>query len=89
MDKKLIEPRLSERPNDAQVTRVMAAPPQAFYRAFTTGREGWFALEGTLIADPVPNGRIFFVTEHEGKRHPHHGRFLTFEPNRKVELTWI
>lgn len=89
MDKKLIEPTLAERPNDTQVARVMAATPKALYRSFTTGWEGWFALEGALIADPVPNGQLFFVTEHEGKRHPHYGRFLTLEPNRKVELTWL
>jgi uncharacterized protein YndB with AHSA1/START domain len=67
----------------------MRASSQAIYRSFTTGWEGWFALEGALIVDPVQNGQLFFVVEHEGKRHPHYGRFLALKPDRKVELTWL
>ena len=89
MDSKLIEPDLKDRPHDTRVERAMRASSQAIYRSFTTGWEGWFALEGALIVDPVLNGQLFFVVEHEGKRHPHYGRFLTLEPDRKVELTWL
>ncbi|MBX3501224.1 MAG: SRPBCC domain-containing protein [Alphaproteobacteria bacterium] len=89
MDGKLVAPRLSDRPHDTRVERVMRASPQALYESFTTGWQGWFALEGALIADPVVNGQLFFVVEHEGKRHPHYGRFLALEPARKVELTWL
>ncbi|AZO01104.1 SRPBCC domain-containing protein [Mesorhizobium sp. M9A.F.Ca.ET.002.03.1.2] len=89
MDRKLVEPDVSDRPHDTRVERVMSASCQAIYRSFTTDWEGWFALEGALIADPVLNGQLFFVVEHEGKRHPHYGRFLTLEPDRKVELTWL
>jgi uncharacterized protein YndB with AHSA1/START domain len=85
----LLMPDLSDRPHDARVVRVMRAGPQAIYKSFTSGWEGWFALPGGLIADPVRQGQLFFVVEHEGKRHPHYGRFLTVEPNRKVELTWV
>ena len=67
----------------------MRASPQALYKSFTTGWEGWFALEGALIVDPVVNGGLFFVVEHEGERDPHYGRFLALEPSRKVELTWL
>lgn len=89
MDRRLVEPNLADRPHDTRVTRIMRAPVEALYESFTTGWEGWFALEGALIADPVVNGQVFFVVEHDGKRHPHYGRFLTLEPARKVELTWV
>jgi uncharacterized protein YndB with AHSA1/START domain len=89
MDSKFIEPDLKDRPHDTRAERVMRASSQAIYTSFTTGWEDWFALKGSLIADPVLNGQLFFVVEHEGKRHPHYGRFLTLEPDRKVKLTWL
>ena len=89
MDSKLADPNLSDRPHDTWVERVMRASSQALYKSFTTGWEGWFALEGALNVDPVMNGQLFFVVEHEGRRHPHYGRFLVLEPERKVELTWV
>lgn len=89
MDGKLVAPDLSDRPYDTRVERVMRAFAPDLYRCFTTGWEGWFALEGALVADPVVNGQLFFVVEHDGKRHPHYGRFLELEPGRKVELTWV
>ena len=89
MDSNLVEPKLTDRPHDTRVERVMLASAEALYESFTTGWEGWFTLEGALIADPVVNGQVFFVVEHEGNRHPHYGRFLTLEPARKVEPTWV
>jgi uncharacterized protein YndB with AHSA1/START domain len=67
----------------------MRASSEALYKSFTTGWEDWFAFKGALIAEPVVNGQLFFVVEHEGRPHPHYGRFLTLEPARKVELTWL
>lgn len=89
MDRTLVEPDLKDRPHDTRVERAIRASSQALYRSFTTGWEDWFALEGALIADSVVNGQLFFVVEHEGKRHPHYGRFLMLESARKVELTWL
>lgn len=89
MDKRLIEPDFADRPHETGATRAMRASPQQLYRSFTTGWAEWFALKGSLIADPIPQGQLFFVVEHQGKRHPHYGRFLTLEPYRKVELTWL
>ena len=89
MDKKLITPDVAERPYGARVERVMRASPPTLYRSFTTGWEDWFAREGSLIANPAPQGQLFFVVEHEGRRHPHYGRFLALDPNRRVELTWL
>ena len=74
MDPKLLEPDLTDRPHSARVERTMRATAQALYRCFTTGWEGWFALEGGLIADPRPQGQLLFVVEFEGRRHPHYGR---------------
>jgi uncharacterized protein YndB with AHSA1/START domain len=82
-------PDLSDRPHGTRVERDMRARPQDIYTSFTTGWEGWFALPGALIADPRPQGQLFFVVEFEGRRHPHYGRFLALDQNRKVELTWL
>jgi uncharacterized protein YndB with AHSA1/START domain len=82
-------PDLSDRPHDTRVVRVMRAQPDAIYKSFTTGWEGWFALPGSLLTNPVPQGQLFFVVEFEGRRHPHYGRFLVVEPNQRIELTWL
>lgn len=85
----ILTPDLADRPHDTKVVRAMRASPGAVYKSFTTGWEGWFALPGALIAEPVPQGQLFFVVEHQGARHPHYGRFLALEPDRRVELTWL
>jgi uncharacterized protein YndB with AHSA1/START domain len=85
----LFTPDLSGRPHDAEVTHDMRAGPEKVYESFTTGWEDWFALPGSLIANPIPQGQLFFVMEHEGERHPHYGRFITLKPDRRVELTWL
>jgi uncharacterized protein YndB with AHSA1/START domain len=82
-------PDLADRPHGARVERAMRASPAAVYESFTTGWETWFALPGALLADPTPQGRLFFVVEFEGLRHPHYGRFLALDPDRRVELTWL
>jgi len=84
-----LTPDLSDRPYDTRVVRAMRAQPDAIYRSFTTGWEEWFALPGGLIVNAVTQGQLFFVVEFEGCRHPHYGRFLGVEPNRKIELTWV
>lgn len=67
----------------------MRAEPASVYASFTTGWEGWLAMPGALLADPKPHGQLFFVVEFEGRRHPHYGRFLELDPDRKVDLTWV
>lgn len=77
------------RPNELAVRLRMNSPPRAIYAAWTKGWERWFAAPGTAKVDAKVGGEYSFDVEHEGKRYPHHGRYLRLEPDRLVELTWI
>ncbi len=73
----------------------MKQSPSILYRAWTEHFDQWFARPGSVLMTPQVNTPFFFETEHQMEgdkaptRHPHYGRFLNLQPDRRVELTWV
>jgi uncharacterized protein YndB with AHSA1/START domain len=82
-------PDLSSRPLSLSVERVMEAPLDLLYTAWTDSFGDWFAAPESVIMKAEVNSVFYFETQFENKRHPHYGRFLKLEHNQLVEITWL
>lgn len=82
-------PDLAGRPHALTLKRDMLAPPDAIYRSWTVELDRWFAAQGRLLVRAEVGMPYYFETHFNGRRYPHHGRFLALDPDHRIVMTWV
>ena len=89
-EQEIVRPDVDKRPFTLTVERDMDASASDIYDAWTTEKFSlWFAAPGTVLMKPEVNTVYFFESRFDGQRHPHYGRFLVLEEDRRIEMTWL
>ncbi len=71
------------------LVREYAVAPDLLFDAWVVRFDEWFAERGAIWQRLEVGVPYFFETIHAGRRHPHYGRVLAFEPGRLLEMTWL
>ena len=86
----IIYPDHASRPFSLHCHHTFAFPVSDVFEMWVTDKlESWFAAPGTMHMELEPGRPFFFETRFDGQRHPHYGRLLVVETNRKIEMTWL
>ncbi len=73
------------------VSRTIPAPAEKVFDIWMDPKSPggpWFGA-ARLIFNPVVDGLFYSLVNHEGKTHPHYGRFVKIERPYHIEHTWM
>ena len=80
---------MTDDPISFMIEQTMSASTSEIFHAWTEAFDTWFASPGAIRMNPAVGEPYWFEVIHEGKRHPHYGRFLALERDRVIEQTWV
>lgn len=76
---------------DLKLTKHVKATPEQVYDVWIDAKSPggpWFGAAHVVLNATV-GGLFYLCPEHEGKRWPHFGRFVTLERGKTIEHTWM
>jgi uncharacterized protein YndB with AHSA1/START domain len=71
------------------IEQTLRSRAHEIFAAWTEAFDTWFALPGAIRMKAVVGEPYWFDVVHDGKRHPHYGRFTALQPDLLVEQTWL
>ena len=76
---------------EVTVSRTIPAPAEKVFDIWMNPKSPggpWFGA-ARLIFNPVVDGLFYSLVNHEGKTHPHYGRFVKIDRPYRIEHTWM